>query len=326
MSLRTTLVTGGAGFIGSHLCGHLISQGDRVIALDNFDPSYPVSRKERNLTALASTDSFTLEQGDVRNVDKIRATIETNGVDRIAHLAARAGVRPSIDAPTLYYDVNVAGTAAVLEAARATGVQDLVLASSSSVYGDAATPFSEEGTTLRPVSPYAASKRGMEMVAETHARLHGLNALCLRLFTVYGPRQRPNMAIAKFVRRVRRGDPIEMYGDGTSQRDYTFVGDAVRGIGTVLDRAGNLDVDVINVGSNRPAELRTLIDAIGRAVGQEPVVWQSPTQPGDVRVTHAAIDRAQSLLGYEPRVSLEEGLQRYAAWARSSCLADSVTE
>jgi UDP-glucuronate 4-epimerase len=323
MSARTILVTGGAGFIGSHLCEQLLALGNRVVCYDNFDPYYSPQHKTRNLAPIRRHSRFSLIRGDILDVDLLRTTMQTFGVDRVAHLAARAGVRSSLDEPALYCRVNVEGSINVLEAGRETGVEAVVMASSSSVYGARShSRFHEDDPAEEPISPYAASKRSMELAAHTYHHLYGLPVSCLRLFTVYGPRQRPEMAIARFAHLIRRGDSIDMYGDGSSKRDYTFVQDIVSGFVSALDRTPDLGVQIINLGNAEVTSLRDLIRTLGEMLGIAPVIRTLPTQPGDVPITHASIERAHKLLGYEPTTSLREGLRRYVRWLGEEPSAD----
>jgi len=312
------LVTGGAGFIGSHVCERLLARGERVVCYDNFDPYYDPAVKERNLAHIREHPGFALVRADILDAGRLAVVLKGHEIDRIIHLAARAGVRASLREPTLYQQVNVGGTTNILEAARQAGIRSVVLASSSSVYGaNTAVPFHEDDPVNQPISPYAASKRAAELAAFAHCHLYGMDALCLRFFTVYGPRQRPDMAISRFVDRVRRGEPIEMYGDGTTRRDYTFVEDIVAGVIAAVDRAPGMGFQVFNLGNSQTVALCDLIQSIGRAVGRRPEVRIAPEQPGDVQVTYASVEKAKRLLGYAPRTSLDEGLARYVEWLKA---------
>lgn len=312
---RTVLVTGAAGFIGSHLCEALVARGDTVIGIDNFDPYYNPQIKRRNLAGLLAGERFTLIEGDINDPPALAAAFEP-GIEGVVHLAAKAGVRPSIAQPLDYARVNVEGTAAVLEAARRHGVGRFVFGSSSSVYGAAnEVPFSEDQRIDRPISPYAATKVAGEALCHTWHHLYGLPIVMLRFFTVYGPRQRPDLAINKFVRLLDGGEPIPQFGDGSSSRDYTFVADIVRGIIAAYD--SDLDFEIINLGGSSPVRLDELIAAVGAAVGVEPRVEVLPDQPGDVPRTYASVDKARRLLGWEPRVPLSEGLRAFVAWYRA---------
>ncbi len=311
---RIMLVTGAAGFIGSHLCEALVARGDTVVGIDNFDPYYDPEIKRRNVAGLLAGERFTLIEGDINNPQALSAAFAP-GLDCVFHLAARAGVRPSIARPLDYVRTNVEGTAAVLEAARRHGVARFVFGSSSSVYGAAnEAPFREDQRIDRPISPYAATKVAAEALCYTWHHLYGLPVVILRFFTVYGPRQRPDLAINKFVRLLDSGEPIPQFGDGSSSRDYTFVADIVRGIIAAAER--DLDFEIINLGGAAPVRLDELIAAVGAAVGVEPVVEVLPDQPGDVPRTYASVEKAQRLLGWEPQVALAEGLRAFVAWYR----------
>jgi UDP-glucuronate 4-epimerase len=311
------LVTGGAGFIGSHLCERLVARGDDVVAVDNFDPFYDPAVKRRNLAALEGDPRFRLVEGDVCEPEALDAALGGAAFDLVVHLAARAGVRPSLERPLDYVRTNVEGTAAMLELARKRGIGAFVLGSSSSVYGDAAhVPFSESDPVGRPISPYAASKRGAELLGHTYAHLYGMSVLCLRFFTVYGPRQRPDLAIHKFARLMAAGGEVPVYGDGTTERDYTYVDDVVQGVeGAIryaLAHPGAFEL--INLGESRTVSLSELLELLAGALGVEPRIRRLPQQPGDVARTFASVDKARSLLGYDPRVPIEEGIRRFVQW------------
>lgn len=308
------LITGAAGFIGSAVARALQSRGDTVVGLDNFDPFYERAHKERNVAELVQGERFELHEADLLDADAVDRALA--GVEAVVHLAALAGVRPSIAAPARYMRVNVEGTALLLQRCHALGVRRLVVASSSSVYGARSqTPFREDDPCDRPASPYAASKKATELVCSTFHELYGLGITCLRYFTVYGPGQRPEMAIHKFVRLAERGERLPMFGDGSTGRDYTYIDDIVRGTLAAIDRQSGQHV-IYNLGGDRAVLLRDLIAAVGVACGCEPAVEPLPLQPGDVPVTSADITRAQAELGYAPRVSLEDGLARFVEWYR----------
>lgn len=311
-----TIVTGGAGFIGSTLVDRLLDEGRDVIAVDNFDPYYAPELKLANLAPARRSARFRLVELDIRDAAGVARLVADVRPEAIAHLAARAGVRPSIADPAGYAETNITGTIHWLEAARALSVPPrFVYASSSSVYGDRGDgPFRESDPVDRPVSPYAATKKACELLAATYHHLYGLPVAGLRLFTAFGPRNRPDLAIAKFAGLIGRGEPVPMFGDGSSRRDYTFVGDIVAGIVAALDRASGLHL--YNLGHADPIRLRDLIDALGRALGREPRIEQLPPQPGDVGQTHADIALARAELDYRPRTPLGEGLDRYVAWLR----------
>ena len=310
------LVTGGAGFIGSHLADRLLARGDRVTVLDNFDDFYDPARKRANVARCAGHPLYRLVEGDIRDRARISSLFREERFDAVVHLAARVGVRPSIRQPALYEEVNTLGTRNLLEAAAAHGKPRFLYASSSSVYGlNAKLPFAEEDPIGRLVSPYAETKRAGELhLLETH-RVHGLTAVCLRLFTVYGPRQRPEMAIARFLRSIEAGEPIPFYGDGTSRRDYTFVDDVVDGIEAAL--VAPVSFEIINLGGARPVTLTGLVQEIEAVTGREAALVRLPDQPGDVPVTFASTAKAERLLNFRARVPLTEGLSRLLAWRRT---------
>ena len=315
--MSRVLLTGAAGFIGSHVAEGLVSRGDDVVGLDNFDAFYPRAIKEANLAALRRSARFRLVEGDIRDRDLVAGLLE--GSSAVLHLAARAGVRPSLEDPAMYASVNVEGTATLLEAARRSGVRRFVFGSSSSVYGDTApVPFSEQWPALDPISPYAATKRAGELLCATFAGLYGLRAIALRLFTVYGPRQRPDLAIHKFTRLMAEGRPVPVYGDGSSERDYTYISDIVAGMLAALDwtergsEAGALEI--VNLGESRTTRLDALVGLISRALGREARLERLPAQPGDVRRTCADVRKATRLLGYRPATTVEEGIPRFVRW------------
>lgn len=313
------LVTGGAGFIGSHLCERLVARGDDVVAVDNFDPFYDPATKRRNLAALGGNPRFRLVVGDVCEPEALDAVLGEGALDVVVHLAARAGVRPSLERPLDYLRTNVEGTGAMLELARRRGTGAFVLGSSSSVYGDAAhVPFSESDPVGRPISPYAASKRGAELLGHTWSHLYGMSVLCLRFFTVYGPRQRPDLAIHKFARLMAEGGELPVYGDGSTERDYTYVDDIVQGIEGAIGyaRAHPGAFELVNLGESRTVPLAELVELLAAEMGVEPRIRRLPAQPGDVARTYASVDKARSLLGYDPRVPIEEGIRRFVAWLR----------
>ena len=307
------LITGAAGFIGSHLADALVARGDRVVGLDNFNDYYDPRIKDRNIEALKGNDAFEIVKGDTRDADLVNGLFERTRPDGVIHLAAMAGVRPSLENPNLYFDVNVNGSLNILEAVRRFGKPKLCFASSSSVYGgNKKVPFSEEDDVSYPVSPYAASKRANEIMCYTYHHLYGLDIHCHRFFTVYGPRQRPEMAIHKFVRRVYRGDPIPMFGDGFSRRDYTYVDDILDGVIKSLDRCSGYRI--YNFGESNTITLKDLIAAVEKATGKTANIERHPDQPGDVPATFADVTRAKSELDYAPRVPVEEGIARFVKW------------
>lgn len=309
---RHILITGAAGFIGSSLAARLLSSGHSVTGLDAFTHSYPIERKHRNVARLTEHPHFTLVTGDIRDptaLDQAMARVP----DVVVHLAALAGVRTSLQRPDDYADVNVTGTVRVLEAMRARGVERLVFASSSSVYGARRDPpFRETDNVDLAASPYAATKRAGELLCATWHHLYGIQSTCLRFFTVYGPRQRPDMAIHKFARCIRAGQPVPMFGTGDSVRDYTYIDDIVAGIEAAIERP--LGHAIVNLGGGAPVSLRQLIDGIGAALQLPVQIERLPDQPGDVPLTASDISVASARLGYAPTVSLDEGLQRFVAW------------
>ncbi len=309
------LVTGGAGFIGSHLCEALLARGEQVTALDNFDPFYDPQVKRVNLAGCLASPLFTLVEGDIRDIEKVGEVFADGDFDMVVHLAARAGVRPSMEDPLAYQDVNVRGTMVLLEAARQFEVKKFIFASSSSVYGNnQKVPFSESDCVDFPISPYAATKKACELLCYTYSYLFGIDHTCLRFFTVYGPRQRPDLAIHKFMRLIEAGRPIPVFGDGSSRRDYTYVDDIIQGVLAAMDRCQGYRI--YNLGHSQPIALADLIAQIEAVLGKKGKIDRQPAQPGDVDCTYADVSRARTELGYEPKVRLEEGLERFVAWFR----------
>jgi UDP-glucuronate 4-epimerase len=309
------LVTGGAGFIGSHLVDRLLANGHVVTVLDSFDEFYSPATKRRNISGALSSERFRLLEGDIRDQSLLDAAVPDH-VDVIVHLAARAGVRPSLEQPVVYGDVNVNGTVTLLEFARRRGISRFIFASSSSVYGnDALAPFREAETADRPISPYAATKRAGELLAYTYHDLFGLSVACLRFFTVYGPRQRPDLAIHKFARRMLRGDPITVYGDGSMRRDFTYIDDIIQGVqGALAWTAQAPRYDIFNLGESQTTSVAELIGLLEETLAVKARVEFGPEQPGDVRQTCADITKARTVLGYSPVTSMREGLARFSGW------------
>lgn len=313
--MENVLVTGGAGFIGSHVCERLVSEGARVTVLDSFDSFYDPAIKQRNLQGLTGQSGFRLVEGDIRDAALVEEVFAAGRFDTVIHLAARAGVRPSLEASSLYHDVNINGTVVLLEAACRHGNPRFLFGSSSSIYGNnEKIPFAEDDAVDRPVSPYAATKRAGELTGFTYHHLHGLDVICLRFFTVYGPRQRPEMAIHKFTRLVDEGSPLPRFGSGESIRDYTFIDDIVDGVmGAARHGQG---YRIYNLGESRTTSLTQLIDLVATALGKKAIVDPQPEQPGDVRRTFADISRARDEIGYAPSVEMEEGIARFVSWYR----------
>jgi UDP-glucuronate 4-epimerase len=318
---KRILLTGGAGFIGSHVAEALIRRGTKLSIVDNLDNFYALSRKRLNLQEIRNAGSFEFFEADVRDMDSLRKIAERVQPEIVIHLAARAGVRPSIEQPALYESVNVAGTVNLLEIAHEFKVQRFVFGSSSSVYGITNTvPFCEDDLMTRPISPYAATKLAAELMCYTFTHLYGLTNLCLRFFTVYGPRQRPDLAIHKFTALIESGKPIPVYGDGSMGRDYTYVDDIVAGVVASLEYVpqSKLPFEVFNLGNSHPVRLAELITQLEAATGKKARQERLPDQPGDVPITWANIDKAKRLLGYAPKTSMEQGLQNFVAWYRST--------
>jgi len=304
------LITGGAGFIGSHVGENLLARGDRVTVLDNFNEYYDPAIKRANLRALPNA---TVVTGDIRDRSLVTRLLDEGRFDAIIHLAAMAGVRPSILDPLHYEDVNVRGTLHFLEALKTRPKTRFVFASSSSVYGDRAeVPFREVDDIHHPVSPYAATKRAGELHCSTYNHLYGIPTSCLRFFTVYGPRQRPEMAIHKFVKATLEGKPIPFYGDGSTRRDYTYIDDIVDGVVRALDRCEGYEI--YNLGESATTSLQELVGIIGEACGKTPILDRQPMQPGDVLVTYADVSKARAKLGYHPHTSVRDGVERFVRW------------
>ena len=313
------LVTGGAGFIGSHLVEKLLSLGHDVAILDDFNDFYDPQIKRQNIAAVAK--DVAIHRLDLRDSGAVRNLFHREKFEAIAHLAARAGVRPSIQNPQLYYDTNVDGTLHLLDAARVTGVERFIFASSSSVYGNSKTvPFSEDRQLIQTLSPYGATKIAGEFLCSTYSHLYGMRVVALRYFTVYGPRQRPDLAIHQFTRKIQAGKPIDQFGDGTTRRDYTYIDDIIQGTIAALNYDGPM-FDIFNLGENETIQLRDLIAGIENALGEKAKINRLPEQPGDMPVTYADISKARELLGYNPSTRLSDGLPRFIEWFLQSSLA-----
>jgi UDP-glucuronate 4-epimerase len=317
-----TLLTGGAGFIGSHLAEALLRKGTPLAIVDNLDSFYPRGWKQANLEDVRKAGSFDFFETDIAEPDRMREVMARVRPEAIVHLAARAGVRPSIEQPRLYERVNVAATVNLLELAREFGVQRFIFGSSSSVYGATSrAPFSEDQIELRPISPYAATKLAGEMMSYVYAHLYSLPVICLRFFTVYGPRQRPDLAIHKFTALMEAGKPVPVFGDGSTGRDYTHVDDIVAGVLAAMDHvppAGAAPFEAFNLGNSHPVKLSELIALLEEVTGRRAVREQRPLQPGDVPLTWADVSKAGRLLGYKPSISLADGLRSFVAWYRAA--------
>lgn len=308
------LVTGGAGFIGSNFVEHALRRGDTVGVLDNFNDYYEPEIKKSNLALVL--DQISLHQVDLGEQAAVKKIVKDGGYDTIVHLAARAGVRPSMQDPELYLDTNIKGTFNMLEAAREAGVKRFIFASSSSVYGASqVVPFSEEQRLSQTLSPYAATKLAGETICSNYAYLYGIQVVCLRFFTVYGPRQRPDLAIHQFTRKIDHEIAIDQFGDGSTQRDYTYIDDIVQGIQGAIDYQGEL-FDIFNLGESETTTLAQLIAKIEDAVGKKAIINYLPEQIGDMPRTFADISKARRLLGYDPKTSISEGIPKFVAWYR----------
>ena len=306
------LVTGGAGFIGSHLVERLLRDGHEVTILDDFNDFYDPKIKRANISAVGK--DVAVHDVDLRDADKVTNVFGDKKFDAVFHLAARAGVRPSIQQPQLYYDTNVGGTLHLLEAARTSGVERFIFASSSSVYGAAKKiPFSEEEHLTQTLSPYAATKIAGEFLCSTYSHLYKMRIVALRYFTVYGARQRPDLAIHQFTRKIHAGEPIDQFGDGTTRRDYTYIDDIIQGTMAALKYDGPT-IDVFNLGESDTIQLKDLIASIEKALGKKAKINRLPEQPGDMPLTCADISKARKLLGYDPKTKFEDGLPKFVDW------------
>jgi UDP-glucuronate 4-epimerase len=307
------LITGGAGFIGSHLADALLARGEKVTVIDEFNDFYDPKLKRENIAPHLSNPSYTLVEGDIRDTDKVLRMFEEKRFDTVVHLAARAGVRPSIEEPLLYEQVNCVGTLNLLEAARKTGIGNFVFASSSSVYGiNSKVPFSEGDPITCPISPYATTKRAGELMCYTYSHLYKLPSTCLRFFTVYGERGRPDMAVAKFTRLIYDGKPIQVYGDGSAQRDFTYVGDIIEGLLKAVYTPSRYEI--VNLGGANTIEVNRLIELIEGSLGKKAEIKYLPPVPGDVPITYADAAKAKELLGFIAAVRIDEGVERYVKW------------
>jgi UDP-glucuronate 4-epimerase len=315
MTHSHVLITGGAGFIGSHLTQRLLDRGDSITVLDDFNDFYNPARKRQNVEPFLSLENYSLVEGDIRDKKRVDDLFEKSRFDAIVHLAARAGVRPSLGEPILYEDVNCIGTLRLLEAARHHGPNVFIFASSSSVYGvNKKVPFSENDSVDLPISPYATTKRSGELLCTNYHHLYGMKITCLRFFTVYGPRQRPEMAIHKFTDLITRGRPVSLYGSGDSQRDYTYIDDIIDGTVAALDLAA--DFEILNLGGSEPTRLADLVEWLSAELAIEPRIEYLPDQPGDVPITFADVSKAKQLLNYSPKTPIRRGLNKFVTWYR----------
>lgn len=315
--MSTYLITGGAGFIGSTLADRLLTQGHKVIAVDNFDPYYNIKLKEKNIEKALQNRNYRLERVDIFDLPSMKRIFKENKIDFVMHLAARAGVRPSLEDPIAYQKTNGEGTLNVLVCAKEFGVKNLCLASSSSVYGNnKVMPFKETDVVDFAISPYAATKKANEVMAHVYHKIYGINIFMLRFFTVYGPRQRPDLAINKFVRSIKEGKEITLYGDGSTFRDYTYVDDICNGIeGCFKYLESHDDVyEIMNLGSGNPITLLQMVETIEKELGKEAKIKFMEMQPGDVDGTYACVDKAKELIGYHPSLSFAEGIHKFAEW------------
>jgi UDP-glucuronate 4-epimerase len=324
--MSTVLVTGGAGFIGSHVCEALLRRGDSVVALDNFNDFYDPKIKRSNVHAIRKTTeeqrgSFALEEGDIRDNGFLAEAFDRHEIDAVIHLAAYAGVRPSIENPQLYTEVNVLGTTNLLEMMKTQGIKRHVFASSSSVYGNnRKIPFSENDPVDKAISPYAATKKAGEVICYTYHHLYGINTACLRFFTVYGPRQRPDLAIHKFTKLILAGQPIPFYGDGSMKRDFTYIDDIVEGVLKALDWTEGVSpkYDIFNLGNSTPMALSDLVKTIEKVVGKNAMIDKLPQPPGDVDCTYADISHAKKILNYQPSTDVTSGIVQFVHWMNTS--------
>jgi UDP-glucuronate 4-epimerase len=308
-------VTGGAGFIGSHLCDKLIERGENVICLDNFDPYYDPGIKEKNIKHNLRKDNFKIVKADIRDKKTLERVFGENDIEKIIHLAAKVGVRHSVKDPLPYMDVNVGGTLSLLEVCKDHDIENFIFISSSAIYGNVEKiPFNEDDPP-KPISPYGVSKKSCELFCHAYHLLYDIPITCLRLFTVYGPRQRPDMAIYKFTKSIEEDKEIEVYGDGTSKRDYTYIDDIVQGILNALDR--RFEFEIFNLASSRPVELLDLISLIEEKLGRRAKIKHVPERAGDIPITHADISKARRLLNFKSRTGIEDGIEKFIEWYRS---------
>ncbi|HQZ81984.1 MAG TPA: GDP-mannose 4,6-dehydratase [Pyrinomonadaceae bacterium] len=316
---KNVLVTGGAGFIGSHLVGHLLAEGGwHITIVDDLNDFYSPETKRANLALFADSPNVEFIEADIRNFAALEPIFAKQNFDTIVHLAARAGVRPSLLEPQLYIETNINGTTNLLELARKHGVKQFVFGSSSSVYGEnEKVPFAEDDPIFEPISPYAATKAAGELICHTYSHLFGIRTVCLRFFTVYGARQRPDLAIHKFARLIDEGKPIPVFGDGTTRRDYTYIDDIIQGVRAAMAFDASMH-EVFNLGESETTELLRLIELLETGLGKKAVVDRQPSQPGDVPITFADISKARRMLDYHPKTKIESGIPKFIEWFRRS--------
>jgi len=317
--MKNLLITGGAGFIGSHLVDRLFATSiERVTVIDDFNNFYDPAIKRNNIREHLNDPRYSINEVDIRDRAALEQVFNANNFDCVVHLAARAGVRPSLSEPELYTETNINGTLNLLELARSSNIKQFVFGSSSSVYGiNAKVPFSEDDPIRQPISPYAATKGAGELLCHTYSHLYGLRCICLRFFTVYGPRQRPDLAIHKFAKLISRRKPIPVFGDGSTRRDYTYIDDIIDGVMAAIDYDKS-NYEVINLGESRTVELNELISLLEKELDTHAIIERQQPQPGDVPQTYADISKARALLGYQPKTQIEEGLHRFVEWFRMS--------
>ena len=315
--MKSILITGFAGFIGSHLTEKMLLSGNTIIGIDNFDSFYDRSIKEKNISGFRDIKNFSLYELDLLDKEGLKRVFETNRIDLVVHLAAKTGVRPSLIDPAGYYDTNVIGTLNLLEAMKQYGCKKMVFASSSSVYGNnKKVPFSEDDNVDSPISPYAATKKAGELLCHTYCHLYGFSIFCLRFFTVYGPRQRPDLAIHRFAKLIMEGKSIPFYGDGNTARDYTFISDIVDGI---MGAINNLNgYDIFNLGESKTITLSKMVSVLENVLGKKAILEKLPLQPGDVERTYADISKAQRILNYSPSFSFESGIEEFIHWLKNN--------
>ena len=315
--MKTYFITGGAGFIGSTLSERLLKEGNRIITIDNFCDFYDPKLKENNINNMLENTNYKMYRGDIRDRKILETIFNENKIDCVIHLAAMAGVRPSIEDPCLYQEVNCLGTQNILEEMKKHNIKNLVMASSSSVYGNCKeVPFREDMIVDYAISPYAATKKANEVMTHVYHKLNNMNVIMLRFFTVYGPKQRPDLAINKFTRLMLNNEEIPMFGDGTTSRDYTYIDDIVDGITKSINYVENNNnvYEILNLGNSSPVSLKEMINTIGQALNIQPKIKQLPMQPGDVDRTYADIKKAKELIGYEPKTTFEEGIKKFVEW------------